>query len=334
MAIHTKTFGVEIECLVPHHTRADVAAALTNAGVASYDAGYSHVISNQWKVVTDGSVQGNGAMEIVSVPLQGEAGFAQVEVVCAVLARLGAQVNRSCGLHVHVGARNVSLAAQRRLAIVYAQNEDVIDGLLPASRRGSANTYCGTTKNVNLASLARANDYSGIAIAINGGSRYCKLNFMSMRRHPTVEFRHHSGTVDAAKIIAWAKLCMRMVATAEREQNEAIAVPTQTAPQGNLRLRRIYDMVARAEGASREEIAMMLGRRTAPPVAKILTNAGIGFMVRRGRYYLATETVRLAQPTRPTLATFTARLEMPADEVTFWNERVATLANVPAAMAA
>lgn len=335
MSLYSKTFGVEMECCVPNHTRGQVAAELNAAGVPCYDANYTHSASTQWKVVSDGSVNGNGAMELVSPILRGEAGFEQVAVVCRVLNRLGAQVNRSCGLHVHVGARELSIKALRRLAIFYAQHEDVIDNLLPVSRRGAnaGNGYCCTNKNTNLAALATARDAMGVAVAVNGGGRYAKLNFTAFRRHSTVEFRHHSGTVDGAKVIAWTKACLRMVVAAERDQEEAIMVPTQTAPQGNLRLRRIFDMVARPEGASREEIAAMLGRRTAPPVAKILRAAGIGFTVRRGRYYFNREAIAVPQ-LRPTLATFTAKLAMPADEVAFWDARVVALANQPMELAA
>lgn len=334
MSILTKTFGVEIECLVPGHSRRMVADALTAAGVAAYDAGYTHQVSGQWKIVSDGSVTGDGAMEVVSPVLSGEAGFTAVTRVCAVLGRLGARVNSSCGLHVHVGARDLSINAMRRLVFIYGESELVIDSLLPVSRRANNNHYCRSIRNVNLSTVAMARDAAAIAIA--HGGRYCKLNFVAFSRHSTVEFRQHSGTVDAVKINNWVKFCMRMVATAQREQDQAIATPaTRTEPQGNLRLRRIYNLVSRPEGASRDEVAAILGRRTSPPLAKILTAAGIAFTVRRGRYYVNTSAAFVPVPRQvQTLATMTARLEMPAEEAAFWQDRQAMLVNQPMAQAA
>ncbi|MDO5509556.1 MAG: amidoligase family protein, partial [Weeksellaceae bacterium] len=43
------------------------------------------------------------------------------------------------------------------------------------------------------------------------GTRYLKLNLSSYQRHGTVEFRHHSGTVNYTKIKNWILICARLV---------------------------------------------------------------------------------------------------------------------------
>lgn len=329
----TRTFGVEMEFVFAATSGHDLAAKVAQlSGQPCYYAGYTHAVAGSWKIVTDGSLRHNAgevAYEMVSPILQGEAGLQAATKVCEAMVALGARVNRSCGLHVHVGTRNESTATLRRLAYVYAQSEEVIDSLLPASRRASNNTYCGPVKNVNLASLARATDARGIATAINGGDRYCKLNYTAFWKYGTVEFRHHSGTVDAAKVCAWVKACLRMVACAAKEQEEQLMVPAGNEPVGNARLLKIYRMVARPEGASRQEIATMLNRRTSPPVAKILTQAGVAFEMRRGRYYIAQRSVPVAAQV-VTLASWIERLEMDATEKAFWEARAALLANTQA----
>src|SRR5439155_107312 len=78
----------------------------------------------------------------VSPPLRGEAGLAQVQLACTALRRMGAKPNRSCGLHVHHEIRDLDVASIKRFVRSYANNQDLIDGLVSPSRRHGQNTYC------------------------------------------------------------------------------------------------------------------------------------------------------------------------------------------------
>lgn len=273
------TFGVEIEFILPDTTQEYVAEALDNAGVACFAAGYNHQTSTSWKVVRDGSV--NSGHELVS-PVLTENRFSEIDAACAVLSRLGASVNRSCGLHVHVGARGLTVNAHKRLAALYAESEDVIDQLIPPSRRGSNNSYCASTKNVNVRALAAARDVTAIAHAVSNNDRRSKLNFTAFWRHGTVEFRQHSSTIDATKIKNWVLFCLKMVETAVREEGEALEVaparpatsppPTRAALATNpywrrgRRTRTIFSLLSRPEGATAEEVRVALGVRSRPDI--------------------------------------------------------------------
>src|SRR5262245_26549167 len=124
MTIYSRKFGIEIECMLPRtQTMDSVARAINTAGVPCFNAGYSHSRSSQWKVVSDGSLSGGNGMEIVSPPMTGEQSLDHIAIVCRVLNELGATVNRSCGLHVHVDAGNLQAPAMRKLAAIYIENE-------------------------------------------------------------------------------------------------------------------------------------------------------------------------------------------------------------------
>jgi Putative amidoligase enzyme len=195
-----RKFGIEIEAYGISRDR--VAQALRNAGINCNAEHYNHDTSNNWKVVTDGSLSGNDTFELVSPILEGENGLAQVRTVSEVLVRLGARINRTCGLHVHFDAVGMDLQNWKRLLTNYAGLESTIDSMMPQSRRGDSNTYCRSMKIANLGAkieAARTLDQCRNIFP----NRYSKINTQAFARHRTVEFRQHSGTFEGEKIVNW-----------------------------------------------------------------------------------------------------------------------------------
>lgn len=313
------TFGVEIECLMPSGTNVSyqtVAERITEAGVYCSFAGYTHGRNSQWKIVTDASVSGPGyyGMEVVS-PILSADDFDQIDKVCAVLSSLRAQVNRTCGLHIHVGTSGVSLDALKRLAVLYGEVEPLIDNLMPPSRRASMNAYAQTltalVRRQNEVKAARA--ASELANLVSAG-RYGKVNFAS--RHPTIEFRQHSGTIDPAKIRHWARFCAKLVETAQREEvlmrDVPVVVPAVPVDVAggwwtwrhrradadpnfinrgdyafwgeNIQLETIHDLLSRPEGVTRPEAREALGLNSDPMVTAYArrANASIAEVGTRG----------------------------------------------------
>ncbi len=203
----SRKFGIEIEAVgVP---MAEVARALNAAGIPTCVEGYNHITKSHWKVVSDSSLSGQYAFELVSPILQGASGLCQVETVGRVLTEIGAKVNKSCGLHVHVDARDIDTAAMKRVCKMWMKYESCFDSVMPESRRN--NVFCRSTRNdfrsldVAFNAIDAARDLNGLR-AVMGGNRYKKLNLESLVRHGTVEFRQHSGTVDNTKMVMWIEL--------------------------------------------------------------------------------------------------------------------------------
>ena len=326
-----KTYGVELEFIAPSHMgRAAVAAALIAAGIRAYDAGYTHQTSDKWKLVSDASVNAAGAaeggngMELVSPILRGESGMNDLRVACEVLTRIGCRVNKTCGLHVHVGAREMPVAAMRRLAILYSDFEGVLDSVMPASRRANNNRYLQGLRNLDKASIARADDVRAVASHVNGGSRFAKLNFTSHWKHGTIEFRHHAGTVSGEKVCHWVNACLRMVRAAEADACTPIELAAQRRPRQAI-LARLYDLCAQPNGTTREEARIALGRNTAPNMNRLTEDAGIQLRRVGQRYFLAEEAVvNTTGNDHPiTLEGLCAKLAMEQGEVDFWKAREA-----------
>jgi hypothetical protein len=85
--------------------------------------------------VSDGSIRGDNPIECVSPILNGaRGGFDTLKACCASLREVGAMVNRSTGLHVHVGGRITEKQYANTFANYYYL-ESVIDSFMSPSRR-------------------------------------------------------------------------------------------------------------------------------------------------------------------------------------------------------
>ena len=212
-----RKFGVELECYaIPPET---VAAAIRAVGVECQVEAYNHARRTGWKIVSDASIRGVHPFELVSPPMTGDDGLEQVRKVCGVLRACGVKVNKSTGLHVHHDAADMTLDNLKAVVTMWWKYEDVIQFFLPPSRRN--NFYCAPCMpragSCGYRWSPTPDPVSGWRTAMNGirrredfqrfeNGRYGAVNFDSLWRHGTIEFRAHSGTIDAAKVCAWIAL--------------------------------------------------------------------------------------------------------------------------------
>lgn len=136
------------------------------------------------------------SLEIVITTTVGE--YEPIRKLCDLLDKHGAQVNASCGLHVHFDYRHaknyreVSRAANRVARAVAA-----LKLMLPRSRRD--NDFCSRAIN-------KRDDHS----------RYAFVNTHAYDAHQTLEIRGHSGTVNADKIINWIEIIYNILNSKKR----------------------------------------------------------------------------------------------------------------------
>lgn len=194
-----RKFGIELEIA---GIAQDLAInALSAAGINAKAEGYNHTTRRHWKLVSDSSVR--GGFEVVSPVLEGEAGIAEAMAVAEALSDAGANVNRTCGFHVHFDISDLSLENVKTVVRRYCAHEAEIDAIMPPSRRGNSNQYCKGIPAERLAAMLNASSIQEMAMA--QGSRYYKVNLQAFLRHGTIEFRQHSGTCSATKIANWLR---------------------------------------------------------------------------------------------------------------------------------
>lgn len=201
------TYGLEIE--VANLSIAGAARAVTRAGIQCVEPSTQHTTNANWKAVYDGT-RGVSA-EVVSPILTAER-LNETRTVTRALSTAGATVNKTTGLHIHVGAASFGDDEAERLNAIanFVENwyaaHGAIGALVAPSRLN--NGFC---KALDIASAAQlAERVRGGDISNGGRGRYLSLNLDSFARHSTVEVRLHHGTLNAAKITGWADFITAM----------------------------------------------------------------------------------------------------------------------------
>jgi hypothetical protein len=245
-----RTFGVEVEFF--GCTAEQAAAALIAAGLPARNYGYTHDVVSHWKIVRDGSVHGahHQGLELVSPILSGEEGLAEVVTAMAAIRGAGARVNRSCGVHVHVGMAGLNGAQIMDVFEMYTANQRVINGLLAQSRHNSH--WCSTTYanyEADNRRLARqASSPTEVRSFLRGLDRYRAVNLSAYAKYGTVEFRQHQGSMNSKKVTSWVRFLLGLVEVATTnprtyenlgELLEALPIEAETKEYLNSRAQRL-----------------------------------------------------------------------------------------------
>ena len=210
------TFGVEIECY--NVNPRELVSNATERGLDMQHESYNHTDNSRYyKLVSDGSIHGNSPIECVSPILNGNnGGFDSLKACCDLLNGTGAKVNRSTGLHIHVGGR-ITERQYCNVFVNYFYLEPVIDTFMAPSRR-DGNSYCkalhGHISNARLSAAQTCSEIQSVFM----NDRYYKVNAKSWARHNTIEFRQHQGTTDYEKISNWARFCVKLVHWSENNR--------------------------------------------------------------------------------------------------------------------
>lgn len=228
------SFGVEIETTVPHglssiavcdyHTRIPIPAHQC-PGLAG------------WRAERDGSITGrNLACEFISPPLVGVAGVTQMDAGLAAIRGLGARVNPSCGLHIHVGLTSVPDGAtllnasnlrgfRRAFARIAIRHQWALyaAGGTKARQRGR---WC----RPYMAPAAGTLTPDG-CISLSMMERYRVINLRPSA--PTAEVRAFPATRNGKLVHAYLRMCTAMAkAASETADDNAQLIPP--APVGGV----------------------------------------------------------------------------------------------------
>lgn len=215
-----RRFGIEIEAYGVD--RDALATALRRAGIDCAVEAYNHATRTHWKITTDNSITGvANPFEIVSPILEGMDGLEQVRKVSEVLISLRAKINRTCGMHIHFDAAHMNVNCWKNVMLNYALLENIIDSMMPESRRGTSNQYCRSLRIPNFATkFKNVRTIEGLSNLFP--DRYYKVNMKAYVQHRTIEFRQHSGTIEFEKIKNWVLFLHNLLSYSTTMQMQSI----------------------------------------------------------------------------------------------------------------
>jgi hypothetical protein len=140
-------------------------------------------------VVSDGSLETNSERFGVEFKVLFKPGKDEsLKVLCAWLKYRGANVDTTCGLHVHLDCTGKDDTQVLRVEESFVRSLPHLVNMIPSSRRN--NTYCKYGKSHS--------------------DRYHMINCTSLKKHKTIEIRMHSGTTCYTKISNWVSLLVKI----------------------------------------------------------------------------------------------------------------------------
>lgn len=209
------TFGVEIETTIP--AAAAVPVGHYHAGAAATGArmpdgtqkAFPTFNGKHWKTERDGSIfittAGHTACEFVSPVLKGEAGILHLIEFVEFLRDMGAAVNTSCGLHIHIGAASAAQTEEHadyleRLVRLVAFNSKALYAQTGTIAREKGH-FCAPLGEATKRAIRRVKQTKCIGDAAGQVGRYHILNLTNLRSTGTVEFRCFAGTLNTNKVL-------------------------------------------------------------------------------------------------------------------------------------
>lgn len=174
--------GVELEFLAPLN-RDQVAQKIEEAGLGEYCL----IKGDESVFDRNGSLRGHELNVLCT-----ERNHRRVlRKVCRMFRAMGATVNRTCGMHIHLDMRRRN---KERVFSNLVGSQEVLMQMQPRSRQ--SNSYCNVNPDRNWESAR----YSG-RNAVNAGAYSV---------HQTIEIRMHSGTINFKKITNWIAILLKI----------------------------------------------------------------------------------------------------------------------------
>lgn len=242
------TFGVEIETHIP----------AGRIPVGGHGNGMPIAELPGWKADRDPSIRcrgGREACEFVSPIMKGAEGFGQLLAAICTIKAMGAQVNASCGVHIHIGFDRANMPALEKLTTLVANFEKAIFAASGTKNR-ERGRWCHGLQRYGTFTAARVRSQC---------DRYHVLNMGS--EHPTVEFRAFSASLNPQKLVGWVRMAIGLAERAlcaKRVTNWTAKPVSPTSPihrkgEGQTALTRLFYQLGWIKGRTNHVYGNVIG---------------------------------------------------------------------------
>lgn len=214
------TYGLELEFYAPKDQTRAILTEIRNEDITVECTDWQGRQSAEdydrfeWQYSTDGSLRyapssDYRGVEMKTKPMSLQRMFGTLRNVTRILRDFNCEVNKSCGIHLHVHSRHFKGKHLKNLVNLYARYERTIDCLVPQSRRANNCTWARSIESnvdriLQVQRGTRGQENILLHRSNNGNNiKYSKLNLLPFENIGTVEFRHFGGSLDCDKIIGW-----------------------------------------------------------------------------------------------------------------------------------
>ena len=206
--------GLEIECVTTLYDFWDL-----------WDVG-EITSSRRFRPVSDSSIRVNNSEDekgvewVMRNPMQGDTMRQAVDHMLEALNNGDYYVNKSCGLHVHIDARDMDYQDLKWTLLLGKSSQDVIYKMMPPSRVSTRWSRRIPLDRKSILSIDSNEEFVdswydawGVPPSYDkyNDSRYCGMNMHSRITNGSIEFRYHSGTLNSEKIHNWITICQKIV---------------------------------------------------------------------------------------------------------------------------
>ena len=184
-----------------------------------------------WQTKSDGSLRGDYRLECVTYPLSGERLREAIRQYCANAQEASEPFSWRCSSHIHMNCLNLTAKQVAALMLLtyatdnyfYAAGDDARRcnyNCRPASLLLPMAEFLGElARCFHRGALQKAFRLLGGRANGRGEPRYVGMNWWSLRKFGTVEFRHFPGTRDEEQLSRWIRMCGKLYAAAIKYGN-------------------------------------------------------------------------------------------------------------------
>lgn len=173
-----------------------------------------------WVVDTDGSLEWHGIEISSPVFTDPESGFREIKRALDVIKRYGAEVDESCGLHVHHDASDYSENDYLRLLRSWSNNQGIINMMVAEHRLH--NQYCEPWEVSHVDQVA---EYYRDAGYLDIDDKYRAI--YPGTYHGTIEIRQHEATLDFDEIKSWVLFGQAFIDSVKERKRPIVRVKSK-----------------------------------------------------------------------------------------------------------
>ena len=171
-------------------------------------------IDRHWRTEGDGSLRGENREWVLREPVDREAIDKVLSYLQGKLSRSRLNPSDRCGVHIHLNVQDLTLPEVIKIGALYYIFEQTLLRFCGEDRTG--NLFCLGAKDAEFV-LTRleqgslwSNFYEGYSYLTRGNIRYAALNWSSLNKFGSLEFRSFRTPTDFSEIATWAKLLLKI----------------------------------------------------------------------------------------------------------------------------